>query len=308
LNGAELTAEAPVLAGARVRRRGPWLQALARFRRRPLGIAALLVLLAYVFAAVFGPRLIPYSEAEIFFRYLNHPVGPSLHGGHLLGTDSIGHDLLTRLLWAIRDTLSVAIEASLAAVLIGVSLGALAGYLGGPFDAVVGWLVGVVVTVPALVIYLVVVIHFQPPPAWALPVTLGACVWTSMAQAVRASLRTLRAREFVEAARAAGASGSRIVFRHLLPNAAGTVIVAGSAVFGQSILIVATADFFGFAVNRPTLGGMIASVAKVNQVIYPVSQPWWLWVIPIVALALLLVCVNVTADTLADVLDPPAGR
>ncbi len=250
----------------------------------------------------------PYSEAEIFFQYLNHPIGPSLHGGHLLGTDVIGHDMLTRLMWAVRDTLSVAIEASLAAVLIGVCLGALAGYRGGPLDAVVGWLTGVVVTVPALVVYLVVVIHFNPAPPWALPVTLGACLWTSMAQAVRASLRTLRAREFVEAARAAGASGSRIVFRHLLPNAAGTVIVAGSAVFGQSILIVATADFFGFAVNRPTLGGMIAGVAKVNQIVYPVSEPWWLWVFPIIALALLLVCVNVTADTLADVLDPPAGR
>jgi ABC-type dipeptide/oligopeptide/nickel transport system permease subunit len=311
LSGADLIAEAPAHRGVRIRRRGPWLHALARFRRRPLGLAALLVVLAYAIVAVFAPAIAPYSEYQIFFQYINDPLTPSLHGGHLLGTDVLGHDMLTWLLWSIRETVLVALEASLVAGLIGVFLGALAGYLGGALDAAVGWLTGAFVTVPALVIYLVVAIHYNPVPMWALPVTLGLCLWTYVAQAVRASLRTLRAREFVEAARAAGASAPRIVFRHLLPNAAGTVIIAATGVFGQSILIVATADFFGFAIgqfDRPTLGGLIANVAKVDQVVPGYVPPWWLWVIPIVSLGLLLVCANVTADTLAEVLDPTGSR
>jgi peptide/nickel transport system permease protein len=199
----------------------------------------------------------------------------------------------------------------LVAGLIGISLGALAGYAGGALDASIGWFTGAFITVPALVIYLIVAIHYNPVPGWALPVTLGLCLWPFVSQAVRASLRTLRGREFVEAARAAGGSPLRLVFRHLLPNTAGTVIVAATAVYGQAILIVATADFFGFAVgqfDRPTLGGLIANVAKVNQVVTGYVAPWWLWMIPIVSLLILLVCANVTADTFADVLDPTGSR
>ena len=311
MNGADVTSAAPVLAGERVRRRGPWLQALARFRRRPLGMAAFVVVVAFALVAALAPTISPYSEYQIFYQYINHPLTPSLHGGHLLGTDLLGHDMLTWLLWAIRETVLIALEAALAAALIGIGLGALAGYLGGPLDAAVGWLTGVVVTVPALVIYLVVAIHYNPVPQWALPVTLGACLWTYVAQAVRASLRTLRVREFVEAARAAGASAPRIVFRHLLPNAADTVVVAATGVFGQAILIVSTADFFGFAIgqfDRPTLGGLIANVAKLDVVVQGYVPPWWLWMIPIATLGMLLICANVTADTLADVLDPARGR
>ena len=311
MSGADLTVEAPTHLGGRVRRRGPWLQALARFRRRPVGMVALLVVLGYVVVAAFASTIAPYSEYQIFFQYINHPVTPSLHGSHPLGTDVLGHDMLTWLLWAVRETMIVALEAAGVAAVIGVCLGALGGYLGGAVDAAVAWLTGAIVTVPALVIYLVVAVHYNPVPPWALSVTLGLCLWTYVAQAVRASLRVLRPREFVEAARAAGASALRIVFRHLLPNAAGTVIVATTAVFGQAILIVSTADFFGFAIgqfDRPTLGGLIANAAKPQQVVAGYVPPWWLWVIPIITLGLLLVAANVTADTLAEVLDPVRSR
>jgi peptide/nickel transport system permease protein len=276
-----------------------------------VGVVALFVVLTFALVAALASTIAPYSEYQIFLPYVNHPIRPELHGGHLLGTDVLGHDMLTWLLWAIRETIVVALEASVAAALIGVCLGALAGYLGGALDAAVGWLTGLVVTVPALVIYLVVAIHYNPAPAWALPVTLGLCLWTYVAQAVRASLRTLRVREFVEAARAAGASGPRIVFRHLLPNAADTVLVAATGVFGQSILIVATADFFGFAIgqfDRPTLGRLIANVASVHQIVPGYTAPWWVWLIPIITLGLLLISANVTADTFAEVLDPAGSR
>jgi ABC-type dipeptide/oligopeptide/nickel transport system permease subunit len=197
--------------------------------------------------------------------------------------------------------------AALAAMLLGVCLGAPAGYLGGAFDAAVGWLSGAIVTVPALGIFLFVVIHYNPVPLWAFPVTLALALWTYVARAVRASFATLRVREFVEAARAAGASGPRIVFRHLLPNSAGLVVVAATGVLGQSIMIISTADFFSLGneqTDKPTLGGLIANVAKPHDPTFGYAAPWWLWVIPIVTLGVLLVCANVSADAIDDVLDP----
>ena len=272
---------------------------------------AVLVVLAFVVVAVLTPRIAPYSGAQLFFQFINYPQPPALHGGHLLGTDMFGHDMLTQLLWAIRETMLGSVGAALAAMLLGVCLGAPAGYRGGALDAAVGWLTGAVVTVPALGIFVFVVIRYNPVPLWAFPVTLALALWTYVARAVRASFASLRAREFVEAARAAGASGPRIVFRHLLPNSAGLVVVAATGVLGQSVMIISTTDFFGLGneqTDKPTLGGLIANAAKSGQLPGGLPAPWWLWAIPIVTLGVLLVCANVSADTLDDILDPARSR
>ena len=289
------------------RAHGPWRQAAARFRRRPLGIAAVLLLLAFVVVALLVPRIAPYSGAQLFFEYLNDPQPPSLHGGHLLGTDVIGHDMLTQLLWAIRESVLGGLGCAAGATLIGLVVGAVAGYAGGVVDALLEWVVSAVVTIPALVVLVLVVVYTAPVPLWAFPVTLALYLWTYVARAVRASFVALRAREFVEAAQAAGASAVRIVFRHLLPNTPGAVLVAATSIVGQSIVIIATADFFGFGnqqSDRPTLGGLVALATKGTPTGY---APWWLYVIPAVALGLLLVSVNFAADTLDDVLEPVRG-
>jgi peptide/nickel transport system permease protein len=299
LTGAEAAA-----AAAPVRSRGPWLQALARFRRRPLGIAALLVLLAFVVAAAVATLVSPYPPARLFLEYLNRPQAPSLHHGHLLGTDVLGHDMLSQLLYAIRETMTESLICAAGATAIGVVVGAIAGYYGGAVDAAIGWLTGVVVTMPAIALIVLVVVYENPIQAIWLGFALTVYLWTGVARVVRASFASLRTKEFVEAAHAAGASSLRVVVRHLLPNAVGPVLVAATSIIGQSIVIVATVDYFDFgaqSADQPTLGGLVANAAKGVGL---AATPWWLYAIPSVALGLLLISINVAADTLDDALNP----
>jgi ABC-type dipeptide/oligopeptide/nickel transport system permease subunit len=287
-------------------RRGPWRQAGGRFVRRPVGVVALLVVVALAVAAFLAGKLAPYAPGQIFIEYLNSPQPPSLHHGHLLGTDGLGHDELSQLLYALRSSMTSALISAAGAAVIGMFVGAVAGYAGGLFDAVVSWLVGVVVTMPALAVVVLVVIYNLPLATVWYGVTLMLVLWTTVARVVRAEVVALLARPFVEAARAAGASPLRVIVRHLLPNAAGSILVAATSTFGQSILIVATVDFFSYGIggiDNPTLGGLVA------QAIYGLgllerSGPWWLYAAPSVVLGLLLICVNFAADSLDEALDP----
>jgi peptide/nickel transport system permease protein len=307
LSTSELTGAAPAPGAERVRSRGPWRQAAVRFRRRPAGVAALAVVAAFAVVAAVADRISPYPPARLFLEYLNRPQAPALHQGHLLGTDVLGHDMLAQLLFAVRESMTGALVCAVGASAIGVAVGALAGYRGGAVDAAVGWLTGVVVTMPALALIVLVVVYEAPiAPVW-LGVALTLYLWTGVARVVRASFASLRTREFVEAAHAAGASGLRIVLRHLLPNTSGPVLVAATSIVGQSIVIIATVDYFDFGAqqaDKPTLGGLVANAAKGVGL---AATPWWLYAIPSIALGLLLVSINVAADTLDDALNP-AGR
>jgi len=291
-----------------VRSRGPWRQALARFRRRPLGIAAVVVILAFALVAAIAPAVSPYPAARLFMEYLNRPQPPSLHHGHLLGTDVLGHDMLSQLLYAVRQTRLGSFVCAVGATAIGVVVGMIAGYFGGATDSALGWLTGVVVTMPALAVVVLIVVYEAPlAPIW-IWVALMFLLWTSVARVVRSSFATLRHREFVEAANAAGASGPRVVLRHLLPNAVGAVIVAATAIVGQSIVIIATVDYFDLGAQQadlPTLGGLVANAAKGVGM---AATPWWLYAIPAIALSLLLVSINVAGDTLDDALNPAGAR
>jgi ABC-type dipeptide/oligopeptide/nickel transport system permease subunit len=290
---------------AALRPRGPWRQAGRRFVRRPLGVVALLVVVALAVVAFLAGVLAPYAPGQIFIEYVSAPQAPSLHHGHLLGTDGLGHDELSQLFYALRASVTGALVCAVGAAAIGMVVGAVAGYVGGLLDAVVSWLVGVVVTMPALAVVVLVVIYNLPlPPIWY-GVTLMLVLWTTVARVVRAEVVGLGSREFVEAALAAGASPLRVLVRHLLPNAAGSILVAATSIFGQSILIIATVDFFNYGVggiDSPTLGGLVA------QAIYGLglssTGPWWLYAVPSVTLGLLLVCVNFAADSLDETLNP----
>ena len=304
MGASDATAAQPAPIVSTVRSRGPWLQALARFRRRPVGVAAVLVLAAFAVTAALAHAVSPYPPARLFLEYLNRPQAPSLRHGHLLGTDVLGHDMLAQLLYAVRETMFGSLVCAAGATVVGVAVGAVAGYRGGAVDAAVGWVTGVVVTMPALALIALIVIYEAPvAPIW-LGVSLMFYLWTSVARVVRASFAALRGREFVEAAHAAGASPLRIVVRHLLPNSIGGVLVAATAIVGQSTVIIATVDFFDFGAQQadlPTLGGLVANAAKGVGL---AATPWYLYAIPSVALGLLLLAVNVAADTLDDALNP----
>ncbi|HVS84830.1 MAG TPA: ABC transporter permease [Gaiellaceae bacterium] len=302
--GGESSAGSDAGAWAGARSHGPWRQAASRFRRRPLGMAALLVVLVFTIVAFIAPRIAPYAGSQLFFQFLNDPQPPSLHGGHLLGTDVIGHDMATQLLWAIRETVLGGLGCALGATVIGVVVGAVAGYVGGILEQLLAWLVSVVVAVPAIVVLAIVVVQKSPLPLWAFPATLSLYLWTYVARAVQSSFATLRVREFVDAAHASGASALRLTFRHLLPNAMGAVLVAGTGVVGQSTVVIATVTFFKYGnqqSDRPTLGGLISNAAAGTPF---APTPWWVWVLPTVTLGLFLVCVNFAADSLDEVLEP----
>src|SRR3954452_7145280 len=281
-----------------VRRRGPWRQAIARYRRRPLGIVALLGLFALFVPGLLAASRAPYPAGEDFLEYFNKPQHPFSTPHHLLGTDVIGHDFLTQLLFGLRESVFSSIVCAAGATLIGAIVGALAGYYGGWFDGFVTWVTGSIVSLPAVAFLLIVVIFRWPVTPFEFGLWLMIYLWTGVARVVRGSVVVLKEREFVEAANAAGASSPRIILRHLLPNASGPVIVAGTSLIGQSIIIVATVTFLGLGTvqaEKPSLGTLIADAARgtggtVGGGI--VQSPWWLYVFPGLLLVVVLVCVN----------------
>jgi peptide/nickel transport system permease protein len=293
--------------------RGPWRRAAMRFRRRPLGLAALAVVGVFGIVGLLARTIAPYAADDEFIQFLGHPQRPfSPH--HLLGTDAISHDFLSQLLISIHETTVSALVCAGCTTAVGTVVGALAAYYGGWFDALVSWVTTVVVAVPAIAFLLIVIIwHNFPVSPLQFAYWLAAVLWTSVARVVRASVLTLRAREYVEAAHALGASDARVILRHLLPNTTGTVLVAGTSVAAQSIVLVATVDFLGYGFNeydRPTLGGLLAVAARgitPPGQFSPVDSPWWLFVFPAVLLVLLLVCVNLVGDVLDDALNPRAS-
>jgi peptide/nickel transport system permease protein len=292
------------------RARGPWRQALARFRRRPLGVAAVAILVAFGIVGLLAKTLAPYAADDEFIQFLGHPQ-PPLSPHHLLGTDAISHDFLSQLLVSIHETTVSALVCVACTTAVGTIVGALAGYYGGWFDAVLSWVTTVIVAVPAIAFLLIVIIwHHFPVSPLQFAYWLTLVLWPIVARVVRASVASLRVREFVEAAHAVGASTARVVVRHLLPNAIGTVLVAATSVAGQSIVLVATVDYLGYGFNQydhPTLGGLLAVAARgilAPGTFTPVDSPWWLFVFPAVLLVLLLACVNLLGDVLDDALNP----
>jgi ABC-type dipeptide/oligopeptide/nickel transport system permease subunit len=297
----------PVSAG--VPRRGPWRQALRRFRRRPLGIAALAVLVALFVAGVLAGVLAPYPAGEEFLEFINNPQPPFTTPHLLLGTDVIGHDFLTQLLFGIRESVYASLVCALGATVIGAVLGAVAGSYGGVLDAIVAWITGAVVALPAVAFLLIIVIFRWPVTPFEFGLWLMIYLWTGVARVVRGAVLGLREREFVEAAHAAGASGPRIIVRHLLPNVSGSLIVAATSLIGQSIIIVATVTFLGLGTvqaEKPSLGTLVADAARGTggTALGTIGSPWWIYVFPSVLLVLMLLCVNFLGDTLDDVLNP----
>jgi peptide/nickel transport system permease protein len=291
-----------------VRPRGPWRQALSRFARHRLGVGALAILVVIFVVGFLADRLAPYPPDRAFLELINQPQPPLTHG-HLLGTDVIGHDFMSQLLFAIKESVVSALVCAFGATVIGVVVGGLAGYYGGTLDAIVSWLTGVVVSVPAVAVLLLVVIFRWPVSPFEFGLWLMLYLWTSIARVVRGAVSSLRAREYVEAAHAAGASSLRVMLRHLFPNTAGVVIVAATSLIGQSIVIVATVDYLGFGTEQaemPTLGSLVADAARGTggNAFAVVQAPWWTYVFPAIVLVLMLVCINFVGDSLDDALNP----
>ena len=283
-----------------------WLEAARRFRRHRLAMIGLVVLAAMVLAVVVGPFVYRVPIDEIDFRA--KLKGPSW--AHPLGTDDLGQDILARILYGGRISLAVGVVAMLIGICVGTTVGAVAGQLGGALDSVLMRLTDLFLSLPQLPIFLLTVYLFRDPMKKLLGPEMGAFVlivavigslrWMPVARLVRAQFLSLREKEFVEAARALGVPTARQIIRHVLPNAIGPVIVAGSLDVATAILLESTLSFLGlgFPPDIPTWGRILFD-AKDNLDF----APHWA-IFPGTAIFLTVLSINFIGDGLRDALDP----
>ena len=265
-------------------------------RRHSFGIAAGALLLVISVAALVAPAIAPYGVNEL--------VGVPLQGpstANVLGTDEIGRDLLTRVLFGARASLVVGFGAAATGTLIGSAIGLFGGYVRGYADAVLQRLMETVMSFPLLVAALAILSTVDRPSIGLVVLSIGAVIVPRVARVIRGVVLALREQEFVLAARAVGGSGARIVVRHLAPNVLPYAIVLFSILFGNAILAEAALSFLGYGVQPPTpsWGGMLGGAARV----YMFKDPW-LVVPPGAALSLTVFAANIFGDTLRDILDP----
>src|ERR1700761_3170803 len=293
-------------APARRRPVSPWAEAWRRFRRHRLAVASTALLLVMILAVAFGPLVWRVQINDIdFAAQLN---GPSW--AHPLGTDDLGQDLLARMLYGGRISLSVGLAAMVVSVVVGTIVGAIAGVSRGSIDAGLVWLVDLFLSLPPVPVLLVLIYLYRDAlTRWLGPEVgtfvlivagIGAFRWMTVARLVRAQLFALREKEFVEAARALGASTFRVVVRHILPNALGPVIVAGTLDVANAIIAESTLSFLGlgFPPDIPTWGRILFDAKDQLDV-----APHWA-LIAGGAIFLAVLSINFIGDGLRDALDP----
>lgn len=268
----------------------------ARWFRDPLALVGLIMLLGFILMAIFAPQLAPHDPAAPDLRARLAPPGT---GNHLLGTDQLGRDILSRLIYGSRITLIVGFGGVLLTALIGVVLGLLAGYAGGRVEAVIMRLVDTLISIPSILLYLTAIGVFGPSLTMLI-IVIGLINWTTFARVVRAEVLGIKQREYVEAARALGQWDSRIALKHILPNILSSIIVVGTLNVATIVILESTLSFLGFGVQPPTVtwGGMLADGRNY------VASAWWLATLPGIAISLLSLSLIFLGDRLRDILDP----
>ncbi len=299
------TASAPEL-GKATASVSPWAEAWRRFKRHRLAYWSLWLLALLVVAVLLGPLVYKVGINDIDFQA--RLQGPSLK--HPLGTDDLGRDLLARMLYGGRISLAVGLAAMLMAITVGVIIGALAGISRGWVDTALMWLTDLFLSLPQLPLLLLLIFLFRDPLKAMfglevglfvlIVVVIGGLRWMPVARLVRAQFFSLREKEFVEAARALGASTSRQVVRHILPNSLGPVIVAATIDVAAAILAESTLSFLGlgFPPDVPTWGRILYDARDYMDF----AAHWALF--PGLAIFIAVLTINFIGDGLRDALDP----
>lgn len=267
--------------------------------RNPRGRTAALLLLIVALAAVIGPWLLPDPLAQPDILRAGRPPGL----GHPFGTDQLSRDVLARVVTGARISLSVAFLAVALSVTLGAAVGLLAGYWGGAIDAVLMRFVDGALAIPRLFILLLVLAVWERVPVLALIVLIGATGWFSTSRLVRGEVLRIKQESFVRAAEALGARRRRIIFRHLLPNALGPLLVAATLGVGDVILLEAGLSFLGLGIQPPTpsWGGMILDSREVM-----VSAPWT-GIFPGLAIVITVLAANLFGEALREALNPQSA-
>lgn len=273
-------------------------QSMTELLGNPAAVAAGVVLVVLILIAIFAPAIQLITHTTPTQQdLLNTYSGPSRQ--HLLGTDELGRDTLTRLVYGARVSLGVGFLAVAVALAIGGIIGLCAGFYGGVVDDILMRIVDVVLAIPAIFLFILMAILFRPN-AITLALIIASLSWAALSRLVRGEVLSLRGRDYVLAARSIGARDTRILFRHLLPNALQVVIVAASLGIGQVVLVEAALDFLGLGIQAPTpsWGNMLS-----NAEVY-FTHSVWLVVLPGVMIFLTVIASNVLGNALRDAFDP----
>jgi oligopeptide transport system permease protein len=281
---------------AAVKGRSLWDDARRRLLRNRAAIASLIILAVLVVLAIVGPYLTPYTYDAI---NKDDVWAQPLQAGHLLGADALGRDLLARLLIGLRVSLAVGVVATFVSLVIGVLWGATAGYLGGRIDEAMMRIVDILYSLPFIFFVILLMVTFGRNFILMF-VAIGAVEWLTMARIVRGQTLSLKQREFIEAARAAGLRQGAIVGRHIVPNLLGPVVVYVTLTIPGVILAESFLSFLGLGVQEPltSLGSLISHGAQ-DMELAP-----WLLIFPSIVMVVTLMAFNFIGDGLRDAIDP----
>ncbi len=267
-----------------------------RFKRHKLALISLVIVVILGLVALFAPIIAPYDPNEMVGPFSGAPGK-----GFLLGTDQIGRDVFSRLLYAMRISLLVGIMATLISTVIGVILGLIAGYFGGVADMIIMRFTDMVMSFPYILLVLVAAAIFKPG-LWSIILILGFVDWPGIARLVRGNVLNLRETNFIKGNLVAGMPLRHILFSEILPNTVAPILVYATSVLALSMLDEAALSFLGMGVQPPTasLGNMLNGAESLTVL---TKQPW-LWVPPGVVIVVLVMAINFIGDALRDALDP----
>ncbi len=282
---------------AEVQGRSLWVDAWRRLLRNRAAVAATAILAIIAFLVIFAPWMSPYAYDQTHWDKVS--IAPSLSEGHLFGTDALGRDLFVRTLHGGRISLMVGLAATLVSLLIGVAWGATAGYLGGRIDNLMMRIVDILYAMPFIFFVILLMVMFGRN-IFLIFIAIGAINWLDMARIVRGQTLSLKRKEFVEAAQAAGVSTFSIIRRHIVPNLLGVVMVYVTLTIPQVILVESFLSFLGLGVQEPSTSWG----ALVNDGAQEMENAPWMLIFPALFLAVTLFCFNFIGDGLRDALDP----
>ena len=266
-----------------------------RFRKNRLAVSGGIIVLTLFCIAAFAPIISPYNQNDIDRKHILEPPGLK----HPLGTDDLGRDLLSRMIWGSQISLAVGFVAVGIATFLGMILGAFSGYYGGWTDRIIMRFIDVMLSIPTFFLILAV-IAFVGPSIWNIMIVIGITSWMGVARLVRAEFLSLKEREYVLAAKALGVSDVRIIFMHIMINGLAPVLISAVLGVASAVLVESALSFLGLGVQPPTPSwGNILTLGKDN-----IEIAWWLSVFPGLAILITVLGYNLLGEGIRDSIDP----
>jgi peptide/nickel transport system permease protein len=268
-----------------------------KFKKNKLAVFGIIILVLLILLSIIAPIISPFGRDTI--DLLNIESAPSI--SHILGTDELGRDVFTRLIYGGQVSLSVGVLATIIKLVIGITLGSIAGYFGGITDKVIMRFVDIIMCFPFLVIAITIA-SILGPSIWNVMIIIGILGWTGIARIVRAEILSLKEREFIEAAKALGLDSKDIILKHVVHNIYAPIIVYGTLGIAQGILSEASLSFLGMGVKQPqpSWGNMLSAAQNMRVL----QSEWWLWIPPGLLVFLTIISINFLGDGLRDAFDP----